>query len=206
MSTQFRTIGKSAAVETTVKKSRFIAYARPVSDEEQAAAFLSEIRKKHSDATHNCYAYVLDQATHRQSDDGEPSGTAGMPIYTVLERQQLQFVMVEVTRYFGGVMLGAGGLVRAYGEAASLAIQAAGVVEQRLHRELRVTVDYHWLSRLEHEIRARGWLTGEPQFAEQVTVCLFSPVQEVESVRAHLLDWTQGAAVIDTVGERYFLS
>jgi uncharacterized YigZ family protein len=192
----FRTIKTTASIETTVKKSRFIAYAKPVADEGQALAFLHEVSKRHDDASHNCYAYVIDEWTQKQSDDGEPSGTAGKPILEAIKQQQLQQVAVVVTRYFGGTMLGAGGLIRAYAEAATLALRTAGIVEQRLHLPLYVEVDYHWLGKLEHEIKARNWLTGETSYAERVTLCLLPMVEEAAAFRLLLTEWTQAQAVI----------
>ncbi|MBO4343459.1 MAG: YigZ family protein, partial [Clostridia bacterium] len=127
----YKTFLKDFATDSFIeKKSEFISYAKRIYDEDEAKAFIAEIRKKHSDASHNCYAYILkDSGIARFSDDGEPGGTADMPILEVLKREGLSGVCVVVTRYFGGILLGAGGLVRAYAKGAKLGVDAAGVVE-----------------------------------------------------------------------------
>jgi uncharacterized YigZ family protein len=194
MSANFRTVKEAATVEIVIKKSRFIAYARPVSTEEQALSFIREISKQHGDATHNCFAYLLNEQVQKQSDDGEPSGTAGKPILEAIKHKQLQQVAVVVTRYFGGTMLGAGGLIRAYSEAASLALEKAIPVTERLHVELFLSIDYHWLGKIEHEIRMRHWLKGETVFAERIQMCLLPPMEEAQNVLELVTEWTQGQA------------
>jgi uncharacterized YigZ family protein len=192
----FRTIQTAAEVELVVKKSRFLAYAKPVSNEEQALSFIQEIRKKHVDATHNCYAYVLDELQQKASDDGEPSGTAGKPILEAIKNLTLEQTAVVVTRYFGGTMLGTGGLIRAYGEAARRVLHVAKPVEQRLHVELLIEVDYHWHGKLEHEARQRAWLIANTDFGERVTVCFLPRVEDEESMIVQLVELTQGQGII----------
>jgi uncharacterized YigZ family protein len=200
----FRTIKTAASVETTVKKSRFIAYAKPVSDERQALAFLHEVCKRHYDATHNCYAYIIDELVQKQSDDGEPSGTAGKPIIETMKHLQLEQVIVIVTRYYGGTLLGAGGLIRAYSDAASQVLHKAEIAEQRLHVPLYIELEYHLLGKLEHEARSRNWLTGETKYADRVTFCLLPQVEEARAVRTLLTEWTLGQAVISE-GEKFYI-
>jgi len=130
---QYKTISKEATVEMEEKKSRFIANVKPVSSEEEALEFINNIRAKYWDATHNVYAYYIsgENIIQRFSDDGEPSGTAGMPVLEVIKRMELKDLVVVVTRYFGGILLGASGLVRAYSKSAALGIEAAGIVTKK---------------------------------------------------------------------------
>ena len=127
---RYRTLRREASKEIVIKKSRFIGYGKPVESEAEAAAFIEAIKKKHWDATHNCSAYVIGERDEiqKQSDDGEPSGTAGKPILEVIKAQGLKNTVIVVTRYFGGIMLGAGGLIRAYTDGAVAAIEAAEAV------------------------------------------------------------------------------
>jgi uncharacterized YigZ family protein len=154
--------------------------------------FIREISKQHQDATHNCYAYLVAGQVQKQSDDGEPSGTAGKPILEAIKQKQLQQTAVVVTRYFGGTMLGSGGLIRAYSEAASLALEAAVPVMQQLHVELFLTIDYHWMGKIEHEIRTRHWLTGETVFAERVCLCVLPLLADMQVVADLVTEWTNG--------------
>ena len=158
MRNSYLTVKKSAEARLVIRKSLFISYVERAASEETALAFIESIRRKHWDATHNCYAYIIgDQGDiKRFSDDGEPSGTAGKPILNVLERLDLTNTVIVVTRYFGGIMLGAGGLIRAYGESAKVGIEASGLVERVLSSVVRLSVDYSQFGRLESELHSRG--------------------------------------------------
>lgn len=159
----YKTVRAYGFDEFIINKSRFIGHAKPVASQEEALAFLQELRQRYKDASHNCFAYVIGQnaGIQRYSDDGEPSGTAGLPIIEVVKAQGVVDVCVVVTRYFGGILLGAAGLVRAYTQGAAVALKAAGVVTMhRTHRYL-FDVDYPLLGRLEH------WLEGQPARVEQ---------------------------------------
>lgn len=150
----YKTVACEGRDEFTEKKSRFIGYAAPVTTQEEAIGFVDRIRKTHPDARHNVYAYVLrDNHQQRFSDDGEPQGTAGMPVLDTIRKQDLTDVALVVTRYFGGILLGGGGLVRAYGHAASLALRAAGIVEMRYSAVYDVEVEYTLLGKVEYELR-----------------------------------------------------
>lgn len=203
MKGHFRTVKQATSVETIVKKSRFISYVKPVSEEKQALSFIDEIRRIHPEASHHCYAFVLDERVQRASDDGEPAGTAGRPILDAIKHLNLKYTAVVVARWFGGTMLGTGGLIRAYGEAAMLGLQAAGPVEQRLHVELFVECDYHWLSRIEHELRVRQWLHERVEYAERVRICLLAPVDEEPEYCAMLTEWTNGQVELDRGQQKY---
>jgi len=150
----FKTIYKPAAAEITEKKSRFIGHAFPVSNEDEALALLTGIRKEHAKAGHNCFAWQIGEAGRftRQSDDGEPSGTAGMPILDMLRKEGIQNALVVVTRYFGGTLLGTGGLVRAYGRAAKEAVAASIIIEKILHQKFSINCSYNLSGKLQYEI------------------------------------------------------
>ena len=140
---QYKTVLQEAQDDFVEKRSRFIGYARPVSTEAEALAFIAEKKSKHWDASHNVYAYILrDGGVMRYSDDGEPQGTAGIPVLDVLQKSGVTDVVVVATRYFGGILLGGGGLVRAYSHTASIALQAAGIVTMRECLMLEVLCDY----------------------------------------------------------------
>lgn len=149
---KFKTIKTNAIVEIEEKRSRFIGSAFYVENEEEAERIIKDIKKKYYDARHNCFAYIINNGnvTKRFSDDGEPSGTAGSPILNVLEKNELYNVLVIVTRYFGGILLGAGGLVRAYTEAAVKAIEKAEIVEQENGFELEIWISYQDMEKLKY--------------------------------------------------------
>jgi uncharacterized YigZ family protein len=166
-----RTIAADASVEVVIKKSRFICTLRRVATEEEARAAIEEVRKRHWDANHNCSAYRIGPGGRfqRTSDDGEPAGTAGTPMLAVLTKRDLTDVVAIVTRYFGGVLLGAGGLIRAYGGAVSDAVDAAGVVERRPLARVLVEADYTEAGRLENALRASVFPLAEVSHGAMVT-------------------------------------
>ena len=199
MLARYRTLRREGAREIVIKKSRFIGHCRPVASEQEAIAFIEEIKKKHWSATHNCSAYLVGDKDEwqKQSDDGEPSGTAGKPMLEVLKQQGLKYTAVVVTRYFGGIMLGAGGLVRAYTEATVEAVKAARPIWKVLHREVAVTVDYTWYGKLENELKQRGYLTRSPEFTDQVRIVCLPESADADRFIAWMTDLTQGRAVIE---------
>ncbi|MFD2611003.1 YigZ family protein [Paenibacillus gansuensis] len=202
----YRTVLAYGEREIVIKKSRFIGHAKPVESEEEAVQFIEEIKKKHWNATHNCSAYIIGERDQFQkaSDDGEPSGTAGKPILEVLKHQGLKNTAVVVTRYFGGIMLGAGGLVRAYTDGAVAGIEAAGAVEMVLHREVKVEVDYTWLGKLENELRGKEVKTGGTEFTDKVVLTCLPLAGEADAFAAWMTDVTQGQAVITAGETKYF--
>jgi uncharacterized YigZ family protein len=202
---RFATVRGYGRREIVIRKSRFIGHARPVESEEEAVAFIEEIKKKHWDATHNCSAYVVGERDEWQkaSDDGEPSGTAGKPILEVIKHRGLKNVAVVVTRYFGGILLGAGGLVRAYTDGAVAGIEAAGPVVKVLHREVIVDIDYTWYGKLENELRSRAIRIGDTTFTDRVRLVCLPLAGEAERFRAWVTDLTQGQAVLQFGRERY---
>ncbi|MCZ8512591.1 YigZ family protein [Paenibacillus filicis] len=205
MLAQYRTVKGFGQAEIVIKKSRFIGYAQPVETEEEAIRFIEGIKKEHWSATHNCSAYMIGERDEIQkaSDDGEPSGTAGKPILEVIKNQGLKNVVVVVTRYFGGIMLGAGGLIRAYTDGAVAGLAAAEQVYRVLHREVLVEIDYTWLGKVENELRGRGTLMGGNVFADKVTLTCLPVAAEAEAFTAWMTDITQGQAHIVQGEERY---
>jgi len=183
----YRTVRAYGEAEIVIKRSQFIGHAKPVETEEEAVRFVEEIKARHKQATHNCSAYMVGERDQHQkaSDDGEPSGTAGKPILEVIKNQKLKNVAVVVTRYFGGVMLGAGGLVRAYTDGAVAGLAAAGLVYKVLHTPIVLTFDYSLLGTIEYELRGRGVRYGDIEYADKVTVrCLPN-----ESESARFIEW-----------------
>ncbi len=171
--TLFTTLEKEASAEFTEKKSLFIGYATPIKSENDALEFIKKIRHKHGDATHNCFAYTLGGGTvARYSDDGEPQGTAGIPIFDVIKKSGVNDCCVVVTRYFGGILLGAGGLVRAYANGAKIALEAAHIVTYESYTEFRLVCDYSAYQKLEYELPRFGIITDAVDFGQQVTLKL----------------------------------
>jgi uncharacterized YigZ family protein len=166
--------------EIIIDKSRFIAHVARTETFDAAQQFIQEIKKKYKDATHNCSAYLIGEHDQIQKalDDGEPSGTAGVPILEVIKKKGLKDTTVVVTRYFGGIKLGAGGLIRAYSKSASEGIVATGVVERKLMRVMITNIDYSWLGKLENELRASVYEVKEIQYLD--TVSIFTYVEETK--------------------------
>ena len=167
---EYRTIAQAAQDEFVEKRSRFIGYARPVQTEEEAQAFIAEMKSRHWDATHNVYAYILREGNiQRYSDDGEPQGTAGIPTLDVLQKSHVTDVAVVVTRYFGGILLGGGGLVRAYSHGASIALKAAGIITMKECSLLMLSCDYSRYGRVSSLIPECGGIIDDTDFAVDVS-------------------------------------
>ena len=174
----YLTLARDSAEEYVVNRSRFIGYAMPVETAEEAVDFINGIRARHRDATHNVYAYAVRSPEYsRYSDDGEPQGTAGMPVLDVIKKNGLTDCCVVVTRYFGGILLGAGGLVRAYSHSASLAVQAAKIIRMSLCAVLRVTCDYGFYGKLSSLVPESGGTVEDTDFGAQVSVTFRLPAE-----------------------------
>ncbi len=178
----YRTVKTASEIEIVIQKSRFIGRCFPVQEEAQALQLLADICRRHWDARHNCYAYSLGErgAIARYSDDGEPGGTAGQPMMQVLAHQQLTDVLCVVTRYFGGVLLGTGGLVRAYSQAASEAVRAAGIVRMERCTVCSLAIPYQLWGVMENLLRSHAMIDGV-DYAEQVSVRACVPVEQVQA-------------------------
>ena len=183
------------------KKSRFIGRIWPVETEEEALAKIQEMKKQHYDATHNCWAYIIRDGAVRFSDDGEPGGTAGMPMLQVLQRENLYNVVCVVTRYFGGILLGAGGLTRAYSKSARDALSAAGVSALGLWEQVRLDCDYSLLERVKLEIAAVGGLLDDISYAAGVTVTASLPDDGALRLQQRLTELSAGAITLHSLGQ-----
>ncbi|WP_434168112.1 YigZ family protein [Peribacillus frigoritolerans] len=194
MLTQYLTVAGRGEHEIVIEKSRFISHIARVETEDAAHAFIQEIKKKHKDATHNCSAYMIGEQNQIQKalDDGEPSGTAGVPILEVLKKKDLKDTAVVVTRYFGGIKLGAGGLIRAYSKATSEGINSTGVVIRKLMRVISTTVDYTWLGKLENELRSSIYQIKEIQYLDQVNILVYVEETQKETYTAWITELTNG--------------
>lgn len=203
----YRTVRQAGHREIVIKKSRFIGYIQPVEDEEAAIAFIDGIKKQNWNATHNCSAYMIGERDEiqKQSDDGEPSGTAGKPILEVIRNQGLKNVAIVVTRYFGGIMLGAGGLIRAYTDGAVAAIEAGEAITRVLHQEIKVELDYTWLGKVENELRGRGVRTGDTVFTDKVVLACYPVSGEAEAFQHWMTDLTQGQCLLTKGSQLYFI-
>ncbi|WP_155591947.1 YigZ family protein [Lysinibacillus cavernae] len=184
--------------EIIISKSRFLTYIERAETEEDAISFIDRIKKLHHHATHNCSAYIIGEHDHIQkaNDDGEPSGTAGVPMLEVLKKQGLKDTVVVVTRYFGGIKLGGGGLIRAYGKATTEGIIAAQVVERKLHHFMKVAIDYTWLGKVENEIRSSSYTLEEIRYLEGVEIIVSVPKEEEEQFESWITEITNGQASI----------
>ena len=192
----YQTIEKAGESEIVISKSRFLGFCIPVSSETEAQEALGQIRKKHYDARHCCYAFRLHEGgIVRSSDDGEPSGTAGAPILGVLSGAGVENVLCAVVRYFGGVLLGTGGLVRAYGKAASEALTQAGTTQIRVCARLQVAVSYSSYHLLEPMLRQKGY-PCDAVFTDQVTLTLLLPSEESDALIDMITEKTDGSAQI----------
>lgn len=195
-------IMKGGAAEYAVQRSRFIADTAAVRDEETAQAFLQEIKKKYYDARHHCYGWILEGGRRKKSgDDGEPSGTAGAPILTTLERQGITDGLIVVTRYFGGIKLGTGGLTRAYTHAAAQGLAASTLAELQTLRRVAVTVAYPLFSPLENWLQKNEIRVADKSYAENVTLTLYLTPDATETVKKAVADLTAGQACLKDQGE-----
>lgn len=200
----YLTIAKEASDEFVERKSRFMGFIKPVTTEEEALAFIREKQKKYWDATHNVYAYVLDGGNLcRFSDDGEPQGTAGIPVLDVLRKEGLVDCVVVVTRYFGGILLGAGGLVRAYSHGAKIAVDAGGVVEMRKCLLGEIVCDYAQYGMIPAILADHGATLTDTQFGEAVTVCFSIPREGRGSLEAAVIDRSNGRLSATFNGEEW---
>lgn len=189
--------------EFTEKKSRFIGRVWPVESEEEALAKIQEMKKKHYDATHNCWAYIIKDGPARFSDDGEPGGTAGMPMLQVLQREGLYNIVCVVTRYFGGILLGAGGLVRAYTKGARIAVDAGGKSRKRVWTVLYVPCPYPFYERVKLETSHFGGMVRQADFGAEVDLELLFPENQAQPFLEKLTDITSGTVEGMEVGQEY---
>lgn len=185
------------------KKSHFIGRVWPVETEEEALEKIQQMKKQHYDATHNCWAYIIRDGAVRFSDDGEPGGTAGMPMLQVLQREGLQNIVCVVTRYFGGILLGAGGLVRAYTKGAKIAVDAAGKSIKRVWTVVYVPCPYPFYERVRLEVSAFGGIIRQTNFGAEVELELLFPQEKTNEFLERLTDLTSGTVEGMEIGQEY---
>ncbi|MGI6010809.1 MAG: YigZ family protein [Ruminococcus sp.] len=203
---RYRTIYKGAAAEITEKKSRFIATLKYVENEEEALAFIESMKKQYWNATHNCWAYVLGQRQEivRCSDDGEPQGTAGKPMLDVLTGAGICYGAAVVTRYFGGTLLGTGGLVRAYGKAVQEGLKECVTVERQYGIKLEIQTDYNGLGKIQYLLGQRKIPVLEAQYEADVKMKILLPFGQFREMEADITEATNGKAVMKKQEELYF--
>ena len=206
MLSKYRTVYIGNEAEIIEKKSRFIATVKPVKSEEEAIEFIEGLKKKYWNATHNCFAYVIGEhfQTQRCSDDGEPSGTAGRPMLDVLLGEEIHDVAVVVTRYFGGTLLGTGGLVRAYQGATKAGLEASTVITKMHGQKLKVETDYTGLGKIQYILGQRGIKTLDSVYTDIVQLDVLLPEDEVKSVMAEITEGTNGRAIQNLGDECWF--
>lgn len=203
----FRTLHSYGSDEYIVEKSKFIGHAKPVQTEEEARMFVEEIKQKYKDATHNVWAYTIGQSMNiqRYSDDGEPQGTAGIPTLELIKKEDLRNVVVVVTRYFGGIKLGAGGLVRAYTKGAKLGLDAAKIVEKRPFVSVEIEIEYTLLGKIQNELSNNNYFVKEIEYADKVKINVFCESEKTESLNKMILELTNANARV-SFGDEFYLS
>ena len=201
---EFRTIKEDGQVQEEIKKSRFICHAKRVYSEEEARAFITAIKKEHYKATHNCSAFIIGERSEikRTSDDGEPSGTAGVPMLGVLENHNLTNVCVVVTRYFGGIKLGAGGLIRAYAGSVALAVKEIGIVEIKEQAGIQIQMSYAQYQEYGNFLKEHNLMEFETNFTDQVDTIIFVDKEDKEDIKATLIEFFNGKVILTDQGLR----
>lgn len=201
----YYTIKEAGTHEVIIQKSRFIGHLERVESEEEAQQFIQSIRKQHYNATHNCYAYIIGDKDQIQkaNDDGEPSGTAGIPMLEVLKKLQLKNVVVVVTRYFGGVKLGAGGLIRAYSSVTSETVQQIGIVKGELMQGYSVTVTYPLLGKLENALKNTPYILSDTNYMENVELIIYVPIELANEFETEIINLTNDQAKIQKLDQKY---
>lgn len=205
MLTEYKIVYAGGEGEIVEKKSRFIATVVPVETEEEALAFIESMRKKYWNATHNCFSYAIGERQEilRCSDDGEPSGTAGKPMLDVLIGEELHNVAVVVTRYFGGTLLGTGGLVRAYASATQAGLSASKIITKRFGFKLKITTDYTGLGKIQYILGEKKIKTLDSEYTDRVVLHILIPNEMLDEIKEEVTEGTAGRAVME-VGEEFW--
>ena len=201
---EYRTIKEDGQVQEEIKKSRFICHAKRVYNEEEARDFISAIKKEHYKATHNCSAFIVGERSEikRTSDDGEPSGTAGIPMLGVLENHNLTHVCVVVTRYFGGIKLGAGGLIRAYAGSVALAVKEIGIIEIKEQAGIQIHMTYAQYQEYGNFLKEHNLIELETNFTDQVDTMIFIDKEKKDGIKADLIEFFNGKVTLTDKGLR----
>lgn len=202
---RYKTILSEGTAEMIEKKSRFIATVRPVKNEEEAKAFIDEMRKKYWDAKHNVFAYQIGEKNEIQrfSDDGEPQGTAGMPVLDVLKGEDVKNTAIVVTRYFGGTLLGTGGLVRAYGRTAKEGLLNAGIAEIDLYTKFSVISSYNLSGKIQYEIAQQNYILQDTIYTDKVEFIVYTSSNDADEFVSKITEVTNAQADINNLGNLY---
>ena len=201
---EYRTIKEDGQVQEEIKKSRFICHTKRVYNEEEARDFISAIKKEHYKATHNCSAFIVGERSEikRTSDDGEPSGTAGVPMLGVLENHNLTNICVVVTRYFGGIKLGAGGLIRAYAGSVALAVKEIGIIEIKEQAGIQIHMTYAQYQEYGNFLKEHNLIELETNFTDQVDTMIFIDKEKKNGIKADLIEFFNGKVTLTDKGLR----
>ena len=205
MQKEYKTVLQFGTAILEEKKSRFIASVMPAKSEAAAVLFINSLKSKYWDASHNVYSYFINGSStiQRYSDDGEPSGTAGVPVLEVIKRCDLQDLVVVVARYFGGTLLGAAGLIRAYSKSASLGVEAAGIIKKQLCFDISLTVEYTLFGKVQSMLASNNYAVKNIKYLQDVDIKLFIPVDEYENFNRFIIEITNARALIETGEEVY---
>ncbi len=202
---EYNTVLKNSKDEIIIDKSKFIGYSFHINNVDEAESFIKEIKKKHYDATHNCYAYLLkdDMSIAKASDDGEPSSTAGIPMLEVLKKENITDTLIIATRYFGGIKLGAGGLVRAYTKTAKIAIESNIIVNKKIYQKILLEIDYNFLNKIQKYIEKNDIISNVPEFMEKVRINIYQKDEYLDDLKKDILNITNGDCDIKLSGNVY---
>lgn len=201
MKDNYRTVFAYGEDEVIINKSRFIGYAKSIETEEEALEFIDEIKSKHRDATHNVHAYVVGDNSNIQrfSDDGEPSGTAGIPALEVIKKEDLRNVVVVITRYFGGIKLGGGGLIRAYTKGAKIGLEAATIVDMVIHQKLKIRLDYNLYGKIENYLLVNDYVVDETTFDSNINITISIDTEEIHEFTKTITNLCSGNVEIQQI-------
>lgn len=202
----YKSIHKYGRDEIIINKSRFICSVLPISSEEEALEFIEKVKKEFKEASHNVYAYVVGQNNNVQrfTDDGEPSGTAGLPVLNVINQENLKNVVIVVTRYFGGVLLGAGGLARAYSKSAKTGLEKGLLVDKTLYYEISATIEYTMLGKIENELSKNNFIIKDKKYGENVDIQVLVRDEEIDKINSLFNEVTSGKAQLSVGQSSYY--
>lgn len=202
---EYNTVLKNSSDEIIIDKSKFIGYSFHINNVDEAESFIKEVKKKHYDATHNCYAYLLkdDMSIAKASDDGEPGSTAGIPMLEVLKKENITDTLIIATRYFGGIKLGAGGLVRAYTKTAKIAIESNIIVNKKIYQKILLEIDYNFLNKIQKYIEKNDIISNVPEFMEKVKISIYQKDEYLDDLKKDILNITNGDCDIKLLGNVY---
>lgn len=202
----YSTVLLSASDEIIIEKSRFIGHSFHVEDVDQAEAIIKDTKKKYYDATHNCFAYILneDMSIVKANDDGEPSSTAGVPMLEIMKKSNITNTLIMATRYFGGIKLGASGLIRAYAKTAKIALEANRIVSKKVFTKIVLEIDYSQIGKIQKFLETKQIIYDTPNFTDKVEVAIYETDEKIKELQKELLDLTNANCKLD-IGNKLYL-